>query len=95
MYGTGMNPRMMNHYLRVAHEMNNYVASSAHNYYRTQTYSFLRDRRNFLTAYQPQTLMTAGVGNMLAYGLYALRMPQSVVNFGYRLGYMMDTHAVY
>ncbi|UJR26132.1 hypothetical protein I4U23_007476 [Adineta vaga] len=86
MYGTGMNPHMLNHYFRVARDMNNYVALSAYQYYRTSSYSRLRDQGNVLTEYQRPSLFSSGFGSLLAYGLYALRMPAPVVNIGYRLG---------
>lgn len=90
-----MNPNMLRHYQRVARDMNNYVAMSTYTYNQRRYVGTIRDRHNFLAAYQSPSPLTAGFGGLLAYGLGAMGAPASVVNFGYRFGYFMDTHAVY
>ena len=91
MYGSGMNPRMYNHFMHVANEMNNYVAASSQRYYQQQRYRPRHDRASYLPVYQRPSLAHAGgVGGLFAYGLYALGLPTSVVHLGYRFGYFID-----
>lgn len=88
-----MNPARRQHFLRVARQMNNYVAVTSHYYYRTPYYPHYNDRANFLSTYQTPSLTTGGLGGLLAYGLGAIGMPTSVVNFGYRIGYFLDSYS--
>jgi len=76
---------MLQHFHRVARDMNNYVAASAYNYYNQPR----RDRG--LVMYQASPSTSGGLGGLIAYGLYSIGMPSSIVTYGYRLGYFFDS----
>jgi hypothetical protein len=89
-----MNPYRLNHFYNVARAMNNYVAASAYNYYHpNQYYQSVRDQGNYMAEYQRPSLGDFSLSGLLAYGLQAIGLPANVVNFGYRMGYMVDIFA--
>ena len=89
-YGTGMNPYMFNHFLRVARNMNNYVAAASHGYHQSRRHAALRDRGNYWSMYARPSPLQAGAGGLLAYGLHAIGLPTSLVYLGYRVGNYID-----
>ena len=80
-YGTGMSPYMSNHFMRVARNMNNYVAASAQ--------GALRDGGNDWPLFSQPPVLQLLMTGLLAYGLKSIRVPVSVVHFGYRLGHFI------
>ncbi len=65
-----MNPYMLNHYNKVARDMNNYIAASAQNYHRPA-----RDRQNGFAMYRSPSIKDSGLSGLMVYGLNALGMP--------------------
>jgi len=89
-----MNAYRLNHFYNVAAAMNNYVAVSAYNYYnQNQYFHTIRDQGNYLVTYERPSVLNSGLSSLFAYGLSAIGMPASVVNFGYRFGYFIDSNA--
>jgi hypothetical protein len=88
-----MNAHRRNHFHKVASDMNNYVAMSAYYYYQNQYSRSIRNQRDYLAMYPRPSLMNSGLGSLMAYGLYAIGMPENVVRFGYRFGYFLDSNA--
>ena len=88
-----MNPYMLNHFLKVAHDMHNYAAATSHYYYTNQYYQSIRDRGNVLAMYQRPSIFESGFSGLMAYGLQAIGMPAKIVNLAYRIGYFIDVNA--
>lgn len=89
-----MNSYKLNHFYNVARAMNHYVAVSAYNYYQPHYYyPSVRDQGGYMNSYGRPSVMDSGLSGLFAYGLQAIGLPRSIVNFGYRFGYFLDTHA--
>jgi hypothetical protein len=83
-----MNPYMLNHFQKVARNMNHYVAASSYNHHR-----LVHDRRNYDAEYRGPSIFNSGLHGLFASGLNAIGMPPKVVNLGYRIGYFIDNNA--
>jgi hypothetical protein len=93
MYGTGMNPYMLNHFFNVARNMNNYIVATSYYQHQNRYFQNGRDAGYSMPMYQSPSLLTSGLSSLFAYGLQTIGMPSNVVNFGYRLGYFIDINA--